>query len=591
LWDTDYVDSRFGEDVATGESPPVNAAYAEFHLDLRRGGDIVIAGASYDESGSYLSGVPAYLDHRGCIPSNLQSFLRHAPGAAVPDGGLSIDLRIRTRLSAGAPPTPIVYFIREVLDRPSNNIKLRVFRMTLDTATDTPQPGQDPSQLGDFIVPWAMNGGQRVAPAATIYNYIPVRDHMVNVAAAVRTMIGTPDSGILPGLYKVEVGPTGLDEFCTPIAPGGSAVPCAASAECPEPDLHSCRNGFCSVCGDDSRYDNGPAQTLHVGLVLPPVDSRTCVTHTDCPGRQRCMQPGGREFVGSSTCPEGARCHCYWPDQSRWKFVITHEAGHQVQDRQFGYFNYNYWFPCDAGTSCASQGRLDPVPYYADRPLIDPPNIPNLCGCQHVTAANATHCLQSAETFGGAFVEGWGQFFSAKIWNDAFDGPSPSSTLVYYKEFLDDACHGPAEACFDFAQPGNPTRKKSLPPLAIDLGSSQRWRNSRCAGYPNIGSYATELDVARFLWGIHTAGADRIDMASLFAILRQACSPGTPDPRTLCDYSKVLQWQTVSAGDSAGTRSLRTGALTWFGGSAADPRFRALETQAVNHGITPDLTP
>jgi hypothetical protein len=359
------------------------------------------------------------------------------------------------------------------------------------------------------------------------------------------------------------------------------------AAQCPDPAFHTCNGGFCSVCTDDSRYDNGVRKTLHVALAAPPIDSVMCTAHGDCPNGQRCMVLGGQEFTEGDTCPSGQSCRCYWPDQSRWKFVITHEAGHQIQDGQFGYFNYGYEFACNPGSDCATQGRLDTAPYEADKPLIDPPNIPNLCGCQHVTAANAVHCLQSAETFGGAFVEGWGQFFSTKAWNRA------TGTFVYYKEFLDDTCLGPQASCSPFTQAGQPTRTKTLPPMPIDILAQKRWRNDHCGSYGGIGSHATELDVARFLWGIHTAPANRVDMTNIYGIFRQSCHPGVnlADPANaglVCTTNLGLQWPETSV---VNQRSLRAGALGWFGGNANEPRFLLVDSKAVTHGITTDTTP
>src|SRR4029079_4258089 len=116
------------------------------------------------------------------------------------------------------------------------------------------------------------------------------------------------------------------------------------------------------------------------------------------------------------------------PDNSagdlRWKFILAHEFGHVMQRNAMGTLWNPYCFTPDGGvtTDCAAPN------------LADHPQAPDSCSCDHVSGANGLHCLQSLEYTPTAQLEGYAQFFSARVWNDADN----TCLFRYYTQFRND---------------------------------------------------------------------------------------------------------------------------------------------------------
>lgn len=260
---------------------------------------------------------------------------------------------------------------------------------------------------------------------------------------------------------------------------------------------------------------------------------RPCQADAECSGGQHCA----RESDPADGCIPGdpdEGCYCARPDQGTSKYVIAHELGHTLQAALLGGVVHggDYRFRCPGGECDEGNpiyGRVDKVM------LVDPPLMDPICGCQHVRSANALHCLQSIEHAERSHAEGFAHFFSSFVWNSAGHN---GCRFNYYKEFLDigsDSCRvrlsdGSADpgGCMPFMIDSTTPGTVSLPPMGVDCGSAQKWRNSnRCAVDSAVeslqkSSMGTELDWMTFLFDV----ARQIGLNELMAIHRAACQPG-----------------------------------------------------------------
>ncbi len=272
-------------------------------------------------------------------------------------------------------------------------------------------------------------------------------------------------------------------------------------------------------------------------------DCRTaCARDDDCAGGQFCAEDGD----ANAACT-GDDCFCSWADQGTMKFVTAHEFGHVMQDALTGGITLagSYTFECedDGNANCTvNLGRLDDSPFSRfPFQLVDPPLMHEVCGCQHVNAANALHCLQSTERISRADSEGFAQFFASMIWNES----SGNCRFNYYKEFLDieGGCRvtGDPEACTKFplrtpTTTGLMEADVTFPPVAVDCAVGQKWRNRNECGLSNImgleelemNLMGTELDWMTFLNGIFR---DR-GLNDLIRIYNAACHPVLPPGTT-----------------------------------------------------------
>jgi hypothetical protein len=207
--------------------------------------------------------------------------------------------------------------------------------------------------------------------------------------------------------------------------------------------------------------------------------------------------------------------------QSKWKYIVAHEIGHQIQRRALnGLPGAGYTFPSRPGL---------PPTRICGTNACDPEEAPDLCACAHVDAANRFHCLQSLEADEDAQLEGFAQFFAAKAWNRQNED---DCQFNYYKEFLNPVCLSGAEQCEPF---GGLVRAR--PPAPVTCRQPARWRNRNCA----VPKFATEFDWMGFYWSVNTVGdsGSRLRMDDLHRVYRQACRLDG------CSFSDVVSWEAV----------------------------------------------
>lgn len=196
-------------------------------------------------------------------------------------------------------------------------------------------------------------------------------------------------------------------------------------------------------------------------------------------------------------------------DTTLEKFVIAHELGHQIQ-----------WH----------QGASKSSSYVAD------PSSPSSCRCDHVTSANALHCLQSRHDWSTAQAEGWAHFVSQRTFN-ALD--SNNCTFVYYKEVRED-----------------PGIVRS-PPYVVNCGAPVRWLENHC----DRSGHSVEWDILTFLRGINaTSSPNALSMDEIFTIYR-----GTPSSIT---------WSSFEAS-----------AFATFGSNLNEPKFVRVLDSGRDSGV------
>lgn len=182
------------------------------------------------------------------------------------------------------------------------------------------------------------------------------------------------------------------------------------------------------------------------------------------------------------------------PDNSagdlRWKFILAHEIGHVMQQKAMGTLWNPYCFtpaPVNVTTNCSP-------PNTADHPGVD-----ESCGCSHVSGSNGLHCLQSFEYTPVAQLEGYAQFFSARVWN----APDNTCLFRYYKQFLADGAVNPTQ-----------------PPFNASCSTFVNWRDNHCFH----GQAGTEYDWMQFLWNLHAVGNTKLSIHEIYEVYRGACT-------------------------------------------------------------------
>ena len=260
------------------------------------------------------------------------------------------------------------------------------------------------------------------------------------VAAAVSTLVGTPDNGILGGNYLL-----------------------MANDSCP-------RSSF-DIIGDACVADGY--------LWLGP----------------------GRDML------EGRTTY----DQTFWKGVILHEAGHLVQAKAVGRmgktvtgFDGMYAFTKEGGAPSSSTD-LDVV-------HADPPGTPDMCGCSQVEAANKLHCMQSLERYGEAHGEGFAQFYAARTLNNHGEN---DCIFPYYKETVLETCTS------GDCDPWAGGLQKNKPPVPFDCIEPVQWRNRHCpelAGGRTNEDRSTEVDWMKFLYSLNTQADHKWTMIDLWRL-------------------------------------------------------------------------
>jgi len=118
-----------------------------------------------------------------------------------------------------------------------------------------------------------------------------------------------------------------------------------------------------------------------------------------------------------------------WTHDARWKFVVGHELGHEVQFAQNASLAVAYSF--ETGTNKTSGGGDDDP---ASSQVDDPTKLD--CSCNVVDKDNALHCLQSIEVSESAANEGFGHVFATRLWNRVQTDPDYDGVcnFTYYKQ-------------------------------------------------------------------------------------------------------------------------------------------------------------
>jgi hypothetical protein len=267
-----------------------------------------------------------------------------------------------------------------------------------------------------------------------------------------------------------------------------------------------------------------------------------CSTSAQCEGVMECLAPlpadcftkgalSDAACMNSEACAPGQTgCYCRLPHQARWKYVVAHEAGHQIQHRASGDFSDNeYGFACPPGTTPGTPQCPGRLSQFTAGGVVDPPWVADTCGCAHVKAANQEHCLQSVERSGPAQTEGFAQFYASRSWNE--DGGD--CTFTYYTEFLDTTCRSsnPGD-CKPYTTPGGQPLVSTLPPAAVSCRQPVRWRNKQECSIVSgaggkAGDYGTEYDWLGFFYSINrptVATTPRVTTSDLWLVYRHACT-------------------------------------------------------------------
>jgi hypothetical protein len=290
-------------------------------------------------------------------------------------------------LNDGTPLAPITQWTMQ-LDGTFTKKKLHSgdgpITITVSSAVQEPNVilGITPPPPTETILtaPFSITGPGQISSIPSTFDGIHLSfDPVTGVSAFISTVLvrdETDDLGFVPSSLTVFAqlscaGPD-LDE-------NGNRLPCMSDADCPTLGDHcDLRGGSPGQCASDQSCASA---TLPELFIAPPL-------------------------TGNNTCPIDVV-----NGDDHWKFIIAHEFGHVVQ--------------------------------VAFNPLARPPALynpqvagrPPICRCDHVTVANAKHCMQDTQRWNDAQVEGFAHFYSANIWNSK--SPTDTTcTFEYYKEFL-----------------------------------------------------------------------------------------------------------------------------------------------------------
>lgn len=168
----------------------------------------------------------------------------------------------------------------------------------------------------------------------------------------------------------------------------------------------------------------------------------------------------------------------FTPHNARYKSIIGHEMGHDLQWHKMGMSNFLFG---------------------------DHPSTAAACSVDHVLDKTSnSHCLQSLQDNGFALNEGFAHFISAR----AVQTQSPSTCkYVYYKEFRED----------DAGADGNYVVS---PPVTKTCVGGVKWAVNHCASAGNT----VEWDWLNFFWGVNTDASHAISIDEIGAMYRKACS-------------------------------------------------------------------
>lgn len=499
-WNASYIDET-NEDFKGTPVPGKDfmhypASFAEFTMHVVSPLGSARWGAEYDDSGNLISGTPVYLNAEGCLdevalaqpveftpavssqplsPKELFLFAQGGPPGNPPAGGLQAEMWLVSRLQRTLDGQTASYRVFNVdehfrsQDTPSQtDLRVKQQHRRMESEHMTTLNGGIP------LSTWTQQGFWAVPPATVEVSSLEWHSDVTRTAAGISQMLATDDMYIATGTYDAH-----------------------ANDGCPFQFLlrDSCTSGG----------------VLYIGPETPPPNALTCTSTANCPVNQVCVQG-----------------LCSWVTQSRWKYTIAHEGGHQIEERARGIGQVNtYTFDCPNADQCPNQPHEGNI---LTNPLLDPFGTDVRCRCDHVHAANGLHCLNSIERGDDAYTEGFAQFMAAKTFNRRDDA---DCSFTYYKEYM--------EADFSVR----------IPPLAIDCAAPVRWRNHYCpinsAGTTpqDWADFGTERDWLGFLRATNAISTDRSSLKELFDSGRVACHSNqqniTPCTDTSIGWDPVFQ--------------------------------------------------
>lgn len=233
-----------------------------------------------------------------------------------------------------------------------------------------------------------------------------------------------------------------------------------------------------------------------------------------------------------------------------YKFVTGHEMGHYMMwtgTRKWNYLNYVFtWLDEDGEQVIGAQ----------------PESTPDECRCHVNTEYSPLHCIQSLENPNTAQIEGFSNFYSAKLWNDAGkdDGWYSYVKWVYGPECPENTTCHPANALTPdiiaklHSYPQKPKEGWSMieSPVPIPAKGNDkylewvRWRNNYCLGdnpTPDLLALGTEMDWMRFYWGIHKTGdgPQRWAMNDIYTLYDEVVHLNPNDPSDV-SHATDTQW-------------------------------------------------
>ncbi len=250
---------------------------------------------------------------------------------------------------------------------------------------------------------------------------------------------------------------------------------------------------------------------------------------TDRPGLIQIRADEGCPPIPKSACASGQTIFIppgpsQRTQESRWKFLVTHEIGHIVQAGAMG---------IPSGSAAILTGT------------------PALCACKHVTVSNKIHCLGSLHQ--SAFVQGeaFAHFFASKIWNDADES---ECRFNYYKEYLNRDLVPGTQKCKEPTPPDEPIPAGlfcSFPPVPRTCKQPVQWRNSNCIvpepGRSELPGFGVQFDWMGFLWNLHTSTVNGFSMDKICRVYRRACGRLTADADCSANDRGDPKWDTLRA--------------------------------------------
>ena len=159
------------------------------------------------------------------------------------------------------------------------------------------------------------------------------------------------------------------------------------------------------------------------------------------------------------------------------KFLVAHQIGHRIQGDTLTVAGVSF------GLSDGSNA---------------------LCRCEQLKSSDDDQCTQSLEEYAAALYEGFAHFSAAIAFNERSQADC---------QFMD---YRPLHILFGVIPA----------PAPIDCAMKFQWRDTYCDDEP---ATATALDFTRFLWRLHTQGADQLSAAEITEIITAATSLGKLD--------------------------------------------------------------